>query len=484
MSYPRPIKHYLIVVIIFVAVSRRASCALKVNLSSGNIASTSRITTTKKDVCYTPHKTTIITTASKADTVPRADDEESSINDGSSNNNATANYTPILPPLSTDANSIFQKPKAFTFTTRSKEQRQQQTKKTNSSLIPSRDAAEDDVFSSSSDNKKSKNSSILENFIFPSSSSKIQSKSSSKKCDDNNSNATKKTPLSLFSASLSASLIYPLPDRNETLTSGTKTSSLYSSSILDGVLPVSELFYRSTQSLVDDSTSTTSSSCDEGDSITTSAIKKDKTTGNAIFSAAANNNNNSNNRRPNQATNSRFGDDEELPFSAEQSDRLTSKGINKINVRRNEADTFTTPVASSGDSNINIIEGGRNNKSEALSYSSTTNTTITTVTTTASTAATSGNKGGNGSTRKISSYSVRTSRYVNTKYNSTTTNSTRAGSPSPRRGNQSSSNKQRSNSSGKIIRRGMEMLVGGEPINADPPLKSIEIRYDASISDW
>jgi len=28
------------------------------------------------------------------------------------------------------------------------------------------------------------------------------------------------------------------------------------------------------------------------------------------------------------------------------------------------------------------------------------------------------------------------------------------------------------------------MLVGGEPINADPPLKSIEIRYDSSISDW
>jgi hypothetical protein len=481
MSYPRPIKHHLIVLIIFAAVSRRATCALKVNLASGNIASTSRIITTKKDIYYPSHKTTIFA-ASKADTVPRNDDnEESIINDGSSNNNVTANYTPILPPLSTDVKRIFQTPKDFIFTTRSKEQRQQQTKKTNSSLLPSRDSAEDNVFSSSSNNKKSKNNSILENFIFPS-SSKIQSKSSSKKSDDNNSNATKKTPLSLFSASLSASLIYPLPDRNETLTSGTKASSLYSSSILDGVLPVSELFYRSTQSLVDDSTSTTSSCCDEEDSIGTSAVKKDKTTGNAIFSAASNNNN-SNNRRPNQATNSRFGDDEELPFSAEQSDRLTSKGINKINVRRNEADTFTTPVASSGDSNNNAIEGGRSNKSEVLSFSSTTNSTITTVTTTTSTA-TSGNKGGSGSTRKISSYGVRTSRYLNTKYNSTTTNSTRAGSPSPRRGNHSSSSKQRSNSSGKIIRRGMEMLVGGEPINADPPLKSIEIRYDASISDW
>jgi hypothetical protein len=35
----------------------------------------------------------------------------------------------------------------------------------------------------------------------------------------------------------------------------------------------------------------------------------------------------------------------------------------------------------------------------------------------------------------------------------------------------------------KMIRRGMEMLVGGIPINADPPQRCIEITYDASTAD-
>jgi hypothetical protein len=29
----------------------------------------------------------------------------------------------------------------------------------------------------------------------------------------------------------------------------------------------------------------------------------------------------------------------------------------------------------------------------------------------------------------------------------------------------------------KMVRRGMEMLVGGEPINADPPLRSVDLSY-------
>jgi len=35
----------------------------------------------------------------------------------------------------------------------------------------------------------------------------------------------------------------------------------------------------------------------------------------------------------------------------------------------------------------------------------------------------------------------------------------------------------------KLIRRGMEMLVGGESINADPPLRSVELRYNLSSSE-
>jgi len=88
--------------------------------------------------------------------------------------------------------------------------------------------------------------------------------------------------------------------------------------------------------------------------------------------------------------------------------------------------------------------------------------------------------------RKAATYGVRAPRYLNTdgnqKYNSSSNNEpsiTKSLTTSSRRNN----NRKRP-SSGKILRRGMEMLVGGEPINADPPLKSIEIRYDSSISDW
>jgi hypothetical protein len=36
----------------------------------------------------------------------------------------------------------------------------------------------------------------------------------------------------------------------------------------------------------------------------------------------------------------------------------------------------------------------------------------------------------------------------------------------------------------KMVRRGMEMLVGGRPVNADPPLRSLEILYNAKEKDW
>ena len=36
----------------------------------------------------------------------------------------------------------------------------------------------------------------------------------------------------------------------------------------------------------------------------------------------------------------------------------------------------------------------------------------------------------------------------------------------------------------KMVRRGMEMLVGGVPISADPPQRAVEIYYDSDNTDW
>lgn len=36
----------------------------------------------------------------------------------------------------------------------------------------------------------------------------------------------------------------------------------------------------------------------------------------------------------------------------------------------------------------------------------------------------------------------------------------------------------------KMVRRGMEMLVGGRPVNADPPLRCLEITYNPTAKDW
>lgn len=44
--------------------------------------------------------------------------------------------------------------------------------------------------------------------------------------------------------------------------------------------------------------------------------------------------------------------------------------------------------------------------------------------------------------------------------------------------------KPRKNNSRKMVRRGMEMLVGGVPINADPPLRAVELYYDETAVDW
>jgi hypothetical protein len=117
-------------------------------------------------------------------------------------------------------------------------------------------------------------------------------------------------------------------------------------SSLDGVLPVSDLFYRSAQSMNDDDAS---------------IIERD---------------------------------DEELPFSAEQSDKLTSES-NKIQIRRNRATAY---------SSASVRQSKRKGKAPM----------------------------------------------------------------SPR----------------KMIRRGMEMLVGGAPINADPPQRYVDLLYQHDSINW
>lgn len=130
-------------------------------------------------------------------------------------------------------------------------------------------------------------------------------------------------------------------------------------SSLEGVLPVSDLFYRSAQSM------------DNMD-----------------------------------------GDDEELPFSAEQSDQL-AVDHNKVKIRRNQA---TESLPSGGDSlrKKNGASGSGNIKN---------------------------------------------------------TNNSSSRSPQKKKGTAGRR---------RMVRRGMEMLVGGVAINADPPQRNIELWYDTT----
>jgi len=149
------------------------------------------------------------------------------------------------------------------------------------------------------------------------------------------------------------------------ITSDNSKDSIQPSSAptLDGVLPVSDLFYRSVDTVSEDSQSD-------------------------------DDNENQSQQR----------DDEELPFSAEQSNQLTSSR-NKIKIRRNKAKT----------KEFGPSTNRRNNNNS----------------------------------------SVRT--------------------PNP---NKPTKKK-------KLQRRGMEMLVGGVPINADPPQRSIELTYQRDKNvDW
>ena len=157
-----------------------------------------------------------------------------------------------------------------------------------------------------------------------------------------------------------------------------------STSTLNGVLPVSDLFYRSAQSMTDINDNANQNNNDDDNDV---------------------NNNNNNNNNNNKYGDRSQRDDEELPFSAEQSDQLTTS-LNRIKIRRNSARSKGFTAAGTNTNNNN------------------TNSTA------------------------------------------TVPNSSK---PSKRR---------------KLQRRGMEMLVGGVPINADPPQRCVELTYqhDKSVN--
>lgn len=163
-------------------------------------------------------------------------------------------------------------------------------------------------------------------------------------------------------------------------------------SFLDGVLPVSELFYRSTQSI---------SASDER---------------------------NDENELENQEKET---DDEELPFSAEQSNQILTTN-NKILVRRNIANR--NQFQSSDDKSP--MQDGAQYRTDIAK--------------------------------------LRASASDNSSKDRRSGRDTRRGKMGRRSRNDRSYTKGQGR---KMVRRGMEMLVGGEPINADPPLRSVDLSY-------
>jgi len=181
---------------------------------------------------------------------------------------------------------------------------------------------------------------------------------------------------------------------------------------LDGVLPVSELFYRSTQSI------STQDNDDDDDDGGNDDSRRDARTEKQSYSNGE------------EET-----DDEELPFSAEQSDSIETRN-NKIFMKRNKA------VKASGDGPID-----------------------------------------NGAQYKTDLAKLRTTAFPPPKMNNQN-----AGKKSRRKKVVAGNGRfqQRGNGQGrgrKMIRRGMEMLVGGEPINADPPLRFVELNYCLRTAD-
>jgi len=225
-----------------------------------------------------------------------------------------------------------------------------------------------------------------------------------------------------------SSLMKKINDTNDTTDNQSSSPKSSSTSLpsLDGVLPVSELFYRSTQSI-----SAEEEHDDEYGSTKDRGNNNDQDEGDIRERIM----------KGQYLPHSSEGDDEELPFSAEQSDRIHTTN-NKICIRRNNAMKLDQDDEEQND---NDTDGAKYKTDLAkLRASSSSKTT---------------------SLNQIFPQSKPSNK---TRRNRKRGNSVR-----------NNRNKNRKTSPGrKMVRRGMEMLVGGEPINADPPLRFMELHYD------
>lgn len=240
----------------------------------------------------------------------------------------------------------------------------------------------------------------------------------------NNSPASYLSSLSSDPADFVASIASPSPMTGHDFLSSTSLSS--AAAAIDGVLPVSELFYRSTQSIS-----------------TTEEQDRDGGTGKRGLGSKS-------------GIKDELGDDEELPFSAEQSNQLSTTGNNKIRIRRNKANGSGATLDDLGIG----MESGVAFPSEAVESQLLTMA-----------------EQEKEEQRRFKDQASRTPS-INQQQRLVNSDPSVANGEKPRKKSNKSKRTNRNKNNGrKMVRRGMEMLVGGEPINADPPQRSVELSY-------
>mmetsp|Transcript_13643 Transcript_13643/g.29296 ORF Transcript_13643/g.29296 Transcript_13643/m.29296 type:complete len:1355 (+) Transcript_13643:39-4103(+) len=240
--------------------------------------------------------------------------------------------------------------------------------------------------------------------------------------------------------------------------------SAFPSPALDGVLPVSELFYRSTQSI--------SNSVNSDYEVETSELRQQNKKKKSI--------------QDQSVDEDEEGDDEELPFSAEQSDRLSIPG-NKIQIRRNQAtmdkDNSSPLFLDEIANGMGMSIGGDSFPSEAVQRELTNmaeqeqeeqrRLELRTQQQQQQQGVDNSSTGG----RNKEGVALSRDDDINTKKKEVVdaSDGRKAVKPRSRKGKGDSRGDRAAGR--KMVRRGMEMLVAGEPINADPPQRSIELNY-------
>ncbi|KAL7473468.1 hypothetical protein ACHAXS_013959 [Conticribra weissflogii] len=258
-----------------------------------------------------------------------------------------------------------------------------------------------------------------------------------------------------------------VPYPSSTAPSDLFSPSAFPSPALDGVLPVSELFYRSTQSI-----SNHVNNDYEVEGNETSESKKQSKKKKSI--------------RDQSVHDDEEGDDEELPFSAEQSDRLSIPG-NKIQIRRNEAmmdkDDGTPLFLDEIAHGMGMSLGGGSFPSEAVQRELTNMAEQEQEEQRRLELRILQQQGMDGPNDKSAGGRVKEGIALSREDENNTSrknsvdgsDGSKAVKPRGRKGKGASRGDRAAGR--KMVRRGMEMLVGGEPINADPPQQSIELNY-------